>query len=227
MASAAAARARMERVAEHPDSGKEGSALFNDALNTFYLQSRNIHTREGNALFNDALNTYCLRLYGVGEDSGRKEMLYLTTHSTHFIYGYMASAAAARARTQRVAEHPDSGREGSALFNDALNTFYLQSRNIHTREGNALFNDALNTFCLRLYGVGEDSGRKEMIYLTTHSTHFIYGPETSSLGKEGNALFNNTINTFYLRSRLGKEMFYLTMHSTHSILRLYGVGPLR
>ena len=22
---------------------------------------------------------------------GRKEMLYLTTHSTHFIYGYMAS----------------------------------------------------------------------------------------------------------------------------------------
>ena len=24
-------------------------------------------------------------------DEGRKEMLYLTTHSTHFIYGYMAS----------------------------------------------------------------------------------------------------------------------------------------
>ena len=23
--------------------------------------------------------------------SGRKEMFYLTTHSTHFIYGYMAS----------------------------------------------------------------------------------------------------------------------------------------
>ena len=27
---------------------------------------------------------------GVGEE-GRKEMFYLTTHSTHFIYGYMAS----------------------------------------------------------------------------------------------------------------------------------------
>ena len=38
-----------------------------------------------NVLFNDALNTFYLRLYG------RKEMLYLTTHSTHFIYGYMAS----------------------------------------------------------------------------------------------------------------------------------------
>ena len=41
--------------------------------------------KEGNVLFNDALNTFnFLRLYG------RKEMFYLTTHSTHFIfYGYM------------------------------------------------------------------------------------------------------------------------------------------
>ena len=41
--------------------------------------------KEGNVLFNDALNTFYLRLYC------RKEMFYLTTHSTHFIYGYMAS----------------------------------------------------------------------------------------------------------------------------------------
>ena len=27
----------------------------------------------------------------VNEQEGRKEILYLTTHSTHFIYGYMAS----------------------------------------------------------------------------------------------------------------------------------------
>ena len=27
-----------------------------------------------------------------GDMGGRKEMFYLTTHSTHFIYGYMASA---------------------------------------------------------------------------------------------------------------------------------------
>ena len=58
--------------------------------------------REGNVLFNDALNTFYLRLYGVGHivkdhsDSERgrkerKEMFYLTTHSTHFIYGYMES----------------------------------------------------------------------------------------------------------------------------------------
>ena len=38
-------------------------------------------------------------------------------------------------------------------------------------------------------------GRKEMFYLTTHSTHFIYGYGR----KEGNVLFNDTLNTFYLR----------------------------
>ena len=37
-------------------------------------------------------------------------MFYLTTHSTHFIYGYMVGK-----ETQ----------EGNVLFNDALNTFYF------------------------------------------------------------------------------------------------------
>ena len=46
-----------------------------------------IGRKEGNVLFNDALNTFYLRLYM----EGSKEMFYLTTHSTHFIYGYMAS----------------------------------------------------------------------------------------------------------------------------------------
>ena len=38
-----------------------------------------------------------------------------------------------------------------------------------------------------------------MLYLTTHSTHFIYGPETSRLGKEGNAFFNDTLITVCLQ----------------------------
>ena len=60
-------------------------------------------------------------------DSEReREMFYLTTHSTHFIYGYMAS--------NMVKDHSDSERE-------------------RERERNVLFNDALNTFYLRLYGV--------------------------------------------------------------------------
>ena len=62
-------------------------------------------------------------------------------------------------------------------------------------------------------------GRKEMFYLTTHSTHFIYGYMEGR--KEGNVLFNDTLNTFYLWlygwKEGRKEMFYLTMHSTHFI----------
>ena len=46
-------------------------------------------------LFNEALNTFYLRLDGVRiykqMKEVRKEKLYLTMHSTHFIYGYMAS----------------------------------------------------------------------------------------------------------------------------------------
>ena len=38
------------------------------------------------------------------EKEQEKEMFYLTTHSTHFIYGYM------------------EWKEGTVLFNDALNT---------------------------------------------------------------------------------------------------------
>ena len=37
------------------------------------------------------VNIITLHGDGYTEREGRKEMFYLTTHSTHFIYGYMAS----------------------------------------------------------------------------------------------------------------------------------------
>ena len=46
---------------------------------------------ERDVLFNDALNTFYLRLYGVRHMVKEREMFYLTTHSTHCMYGYMAS----------------------------------------------------------------------------------------------------------------------------------------
>ena len=75
-----------------------------------------------------------------------------------------------------------------------------------------------------IYGV---CGRKEMFYLTTHSTHFIlrlYGVRYM----EGNVLFNDALNTFYFtviwRQTYGrKEIFNFMTHSTHFILRLYGI----
>ena len=48
-------------------------------------------------------------------------MFYLTTHSTHFIYGYMASDI--WLRTILIVRERE--RERNVLFNDALNTFYL------------------------------------------------------------------------------------------------------
>ena len=48
---------------------------------------------------------------------GRKEMFYLTTLSTHFIYGYVV-------------------KEGIVLFNDALNTFCLRLFGQGKKEGN-------------------------------------------------------------------------------------------
>ena len=47
-----------------------------------------------------------------------KEMFYLTTHSTHFIYGYLASDIWYTIQIER------ERKEGNILFNDALNTFF-------------------------------------------------------------------------------------------------------
>ena len=65
-----------------------------------------------------------------------------------------------------------------------------------------------------------------MFYLTTHSTHFIYGYMVSDiwLRKEGNVLFNDALNTFYLRLygvrhmvKEGRKCFKIRTHSTHFI----------
>ena len=121
-----------------------------------HLQQKHIRqSNEGNVLFNNALNTFYLRLYG------RKEGNVLINDALNTFYLRLYGR-----------------KEGNVLFNDALNTFYL--RLYGRNEGNVLFNDALNTFYLRLYGVGymvndhSYSERKEMFYLTTHLTHFIY-----------------------------------------------------
>ena len=72
--------------------------------------------------------------------SGRKEIFYLTTHSTHFIYGYMASDI--WYRTTQIAREETRCRHMGW-------SYLVEGR----KEGNVLFNDTLNTFYLRLYGI--------------------------------------------------------------------------
>ena len=85
-------------------------------------------------------------------------MFYLTTHSTHFIYGYME-------------------RKGKVLFNNALNTFYLRLYGEGEREKFYLTTHSTHF----IYGYMERE--REMFYLTTHSTHFIYGYMERERGK--------------------------------------------
>ena len=105
------------------DIWKEGNILFNDVLDTFYLRLYGVRYMEGNVLFNDALNTFYFTVIWC-RTYGRKEIFYLTMHSTHFIYGYMAS---------------DIRKEGNILFNDALNTFYLRLYGVRHTEGRKYF----------------------------------------------------------------------------------------
>ena len=72
-------------------------------------------------------------------------------------------------------------KEGNVLFNDALNTFYLQLYG--RKEGNVLFNDALNTFYLRLYGirhmVKDHSNREKGNLLPPHGLLFLISSKGS------------------------------------------------
>ena len=84
---------------------------------------------------------------------GRKEMFYLTMHSTHFIlrlYGVGRKEMflfndALNTFYFTVIWCWREGRKEMFLFKDALNTFYFTVI-WRRKEGNVLFNDALNTF---------------------------------------------------------------------------------
>ena len=154
---------------------------------------------------NNANNSH--RFVGATKWVNENEMFYLTTHSTHFIYGYMASdiwlrtilivrketrcrhigysyrltarvllyapshrqdstyhglcytsrgALAGTRNSSMGPPHEGSIRRPIAPWANALPLSYVPLTKwvISIQEGSVLFNDALNTFYLRLYGVG-------------------------------------------------------------------------
>ena len=90
----------------------------------------------------------------------RKEMFYLTTHPTYFIYSYMASAM--------VKDHSDSKRQEETCschymsYSFRLEAWGLLHATSHRQD---------STY----------QREREMFYLTTHSTHFIYGYMASDI----------------------------------------------
>ena len=100
-----------------------------------------------------------------------KQMFYLTTHSTHFIYGYMASDIWLRTilivrketrclhmcysfrLTARVLLYAPSHRQDNTYHGLCYTSCGALAGMRNSSMGNVLFNDALNTFYLRLYGV--------------------------------------------------------------------------
>ena len=75
--------------------------------------------------------------------STRKEMFYLMTHSTHFIYGYMASDKSTTPIVLKLS-FIQIYYLGLTFLNcdDQMRTGAFNKE----RKGNVLFNDALNTF---------------------------------------------------------------------------------
>ena len=68
-------------------------------------------------------------------------MFYLTTHSTQFIYGYMASGCVPKTLISMLL------LEGNVLFNDALNTFYLRLYDVRVCSKNTCFYAAIGRQC--------------------------------------------------------------------------------
>ena len=145
-------------------------------------------------------------------------MFYIATHSTHFMYGYMASDI-------MVKDHSDSER-GNPLPPHGL-LFPISSK---------------GSFICIIPQTGERE--REMFYLATHSTHFMYGYMESDImvkdhsdSERGNPLLPHGL-LFPISSKGSficiipqtgereREMFYLTMDSTHFNLRLYGVRQM-
>ena len=157
-------------------------------------------TKEGNVLFNDALNTLYLRLYGVGHmvKEGRKDMFYLQTHSTHFIYSYMASDIWLRTilivRKETRCRHIGYSYRLTARF-----LLYAPShRQDNTYHGLCYTSrGALVGTRNSWMGPPHEGSIRRPIAPRANALPLSYVPLLAT--KEGNGFFNDALNTLYLR----------------------------
>ena len=141
------------------------------------------------------------------------EMFYLTTHSTHFIYGYMESDIWLRT-TQIVREETHCCHMGYSFRLTARFFLYAPS---HRQD--STYHSLCYTSCGALAGMRNSSvGPLNVFYLWFRSTWRTRSPVARSRGlrgstphslstwqlspeweRERNVLFNDALNTFYLR----------------------------
>ena len=141
-------------------------------------------------------------------------MFYLTTQSTHFIYGYMASDI--WLRTILIVREETRCRH---MGEREREMFYLTTHSTHFIYGYMASDIWLRTILIvreeaRCRHMGEIE--REMFYLTTHSTHFIYGYMASDIWLRTILIVREEARCRHMGER-EREMFYLTTHSTHFI----------
>ena len=128
------------------------------------------------------LHTWCHVLVKERE----REMFYLTMHSTHFIYGYMASDL--WLRTIQIAREETRCRHMGYSFRLTARVLlyapsHRQDNTYHSLcyTSRGALAGTRNMSWLKCVYYNFLKGRNEMFYLMTHSTHFIYGYMVSGI----------------------------------------------
>ena len=133
-----------------------------------YCELREISMMNITLMAAELPSSYWFSLYG---KEGRKEIFYLTTHSTHFIYGHMA-------KDQSVSEG------GNPLPPHELLIPISSTGSFICTIPRPLLHQSWITGWNRSvwdWYVSVKEGRKEIFYLKTHSAHFIYGYMASDI----------------------------------------------
>ena len=165
---------------------QEGDVLFNDALNTFYLRLYGIWLR---TILIVRKETHC-RHIGSSFRLPARVLLYAPSHrqdSTYHSLCYTSHGAQAGMRNSSMGPpHEGSIRRPIAPWASALTTeLHLAPVNYQYHVKLKLVTEPKNRTLRNLYCRCKENiiyiWRKEMFYLTTHSTHFIYGYMASDI----------------------------------------------
>ena len=115
----------------------------------------------------------CTALFKAGRKERKKEMFYLTTHSTHIIYGYMASDIWLRT-ILIVRKETHCHHIGYSYRLAARVLLYAPSHRQDNTYHSLCYTSHGALAGTRNSSMGPRKEGRKCFYLTMHSTHFIY-----------------------------------------------------